>query len=77
MQRAFDAVQPVGAEVAVVQPGAGAAAFILEEAEGEHFNPSVLLVWQLQQFELELPGVVSGRSAAVGLPGFVHRRGGV
>ncbi len=39
VQRAFDAVQPVGAEVAVVQPGAGAAALILEEAEGEHLNP--------------------------------------
>ena len=67
MQRAFDAVQPVGAEVAVVQPVARAASFILETAEGEHLNPSRLLEWQLQQFELELPRVVLGRSAAVGL----------
>jgi hypothetical protein len=67
VQRAFDAVQPVGAEVAVVQPVARAASFILETAEGEHLNPSVLLEWQLRQFELELPGVVSGRSVAVGL----------
>ncbi len=41
-------------------------AFVLEEAEGEHF-PSVLLELQLQQFELDFPGVVSGKAVADGL----------